>query len=500
MPASWGNTRGLTMHWYCLNKMKRQTLFSILIVWFILGAAKPLYAQKNLLPAAKAAVSKSAIQAAAERAAFQSSANSAASVSASVAKANFQHWTAAQIPAVKNPTSLSVDKVWFPEEKKNLLEKLKERLKKRFYVKLDFVSSWRQHKKEWESEKMDANTLPDFEATLQQIAALKESVSRWNPLWQYSEILWPIQNYSPFAAKNNQMLAIYIKNLIKKLEWLEAYPNQAKDVFVKDASHNAVHQLAHLLRHEKLIMLGEFHYRVEVQQTVAELVSQLKKQNPNRRVVLFTEFLDLPLAGRQAVNSTIETYYRRTEDSSFEPLSLERSKKKMYAAKAFQKLLHANVEVYPLEDRTYLQLVKASGGIVPSMRGSDYRNKSWARIITKKMAEIRQTDPDALFVVYAGNGHTSWLSYSSLPKFFAPEKPVVVQILPEMAFSVNPLYSIWGADAPLFEKPKKDALFYWTGKDAALLARNSGFNYVLVPAETWYGKLHRKYVSFVLSE
>ena len=96
------------------------------------------------------------------------------------------------------------------------------------------------------------------------------------------------------------------------------------------------------------------------------------------------------------------------------------------------------------------------------------------------MKEIRQTDPDALFVVYAGMGHTSWIIPSSLPKFFVPENPAVVEISSEFTSDWNTLYPVWTENSPYLASYSEYSLFFWVGKESRLLAKQTGFDYALV--------------------
>ena len=67
--------------------------------------------------------------------------------------------------------------------------------------------------------------------------------------------------------------------------------------------------------------LGEIHFIKEVQQAVGQLMYALREQNPNRRIVLFTEFIDLPYSGNYSSNQSLFSYYRRVENAALQPLS-----------------------------------------------------------------------------------------------------------------------------------------------------------------------------------
>lgn len=104
----------------------------------------------------------------------------------------------------------------------------------------------------------------------------------------------------------------------------------------------------------------------------------------------------------------------------------------------------------------------------------------------KKMTEIRRTDSNALFVVYAGIAHFSWLGAVSLPKFFAQEKPVVIELALNEYLRETSLSNVWPAEDSFFtQPPQKTNFFFWSGDEARDLARNVGFDYLLVVPTTY---------------
>ncbi len=235
--------------------------------------------------------------------------------------------------------------------------------------------------------------------------------------------------------------------------------------------------------------LGEIHFIKEVQQAVGQLMYALREQNPNRRIVLFTEFIDLPYSGNYSSNQSLFSYYRRVENAALQPLSwqdyLESGED--YAKDLFEVLLKDGFEIYPLEDREMYDLIREEEGVLSKAQVSAlaimYRNKMWARVIESKMKEIRQQDPHALFVVYAGMGHTSWLMPYSLPKFFAREKKVVAEITTDFPSEYNLPFVLWDPNHPFFQTVPERTLFYWEGEDASQLGKYTGFYYALVLPE-----------------
>lgn len=308
--------------------------------------------------------------------------------------------------------------------------------------------------------------------------------------WLVGNLYKPMELPTTFAVKNNKMALTSMKHFFEKMKRLEQFPAQGLNNMVDVYGAGAVRVLAKQLANEKMIVLGESHYLDEVQLAVGELLVELKRQNPSRRIVVFTEFLDLPKKP-VAKDASLATYYRRV---NAEPLvSLRKDNpadynKIDYARPLFSLLLGSNFEVYPLEDKTIMEIAHREQGPLyqaeTSLLALSLRNKTWARVMESKMAEIRKTDPDALFVVYAGMAHTSWLIPYSIPKFFAPENPAVVELAITFPSDLNALYTLWDQDWPFFNVRFEPSLHYWKGEEAHKLGQYTGFDYMLVvPAD-----------------
>lgn len=471
--------------------MKKLIVFAVSI-WMSL----PLCAQKNFLPAARAAFGKTAAQNTVQKVAAQTAPraglpSAAGRVHAPAPQSKVLSAAAAQpsrafkqqMKAVLGKKS-AADQVTLSATHINLLKR--------------FLSTPPEESEEirqlrtmmsWYEEKTAQATNEDkieFAQTTKQLADLMSANKNWLRNRFIENILRPIPTYSPFASKHNKLLLAALKNFVHKTQWMNAYPNKGHDALQKISSKHAISELAARLQKENLVILGEFHYLTEVQEAMAELVLTLKRQNPQRRVVVFTEFMVLPRT-QLATDATLSTYFRPLESAYVPQVDANQVKKKNYATKSFLKLLKNQVEVYPLEDMTQFKLLWVeSNGKLGALLSMIERNRTWARILENKMADIRQTDPDALFIVYAGQGHTSWLMPYSLPKFFANEHPAVVELSLDGPQTFTSLFTVWGKDDPFFDFLSTPALYYWTGADKRALARNSGFDYNLViPSRTW---------------
>ncbi len=445
----------------------------LLLISLLACVGAPVQAQKNLTPAARSLGQAAAVSSASRQAAKQ-------------AFGNLPVRPARALPAARQV--LTPQAVWQLERtvlqanaaKQSAAAELAD-ARYPFAQKQSLLSFFVQRQKELEPSSLPPD--PSFNRTLEQINRLKTQYPHFNRDGIFSWGFATIKQYSAFAAENNRMVLKALQNYIQKMQWVQSYPDQARKRLAKETGWDAVYRLAQRLSKERLVMLGEEHYVPEFQRVVAHLVSVIKKQNPSRRVVLFTEFLDLAPA-QHATGQTMETYYRRMTAHSLRPVT-DNELLGTYAAEVFLRFLKEGVEVYPLEDGVQMDLMaKQDEDFSCTAMGCSLRNKTWARVIEAKMAQIRQTNPDALFIVYAGQGHTSWQLPYALPKFFAKENPSVVELSLSSKLSQSSVANIWSLPNDfLTYPPLRNTFFYWKGKDAKELAKHTGFDYLLVVPE-----------------
>lgn len=333
----------------------------------------------------------------------------------------------------------------------------------------------------------DNDPLSDFNITLSRIKALKAKYNIYHAERSLYHMLEHSEHNTPFANKNNKLVLQALINHIQRIKWLNSYPHKGRSALQSTAGGNPIIQLAAHLKKEKMIFLGEYHFNPEIQQFVSGLILALKAQNPKRRVVVFTEFL--PLTPRKLPDGqTVETYYRHVNQENIPPITGMDISSYTYASDTFNQLLKNRVEIYPLEDKQHVKLMaqEYDSELYELPLSVSMRNKTWARIIENKMAQIRQTDPDALFVVYAGLGHVSWIYPYALPKFFAKEKPAAVSLILKQHLKLHFLTNIWGPQDSFFTSPRTNTVFYWGGPDARQLAQHTGFDYmVALPKNNW---------------
>ena len=294
-------------------------------------------------------------------------------------------------------------------------------------------------------------------------------------------IYQPFKQVTPLTLTLNKEILYANQNLLERMNWLKRWPDKGRQELRAFYARQAFSFLVRQVQHQKMLLIGERHDSPHVQQRLGDLLLEIKRAYPARRVVLFSEFLDLPPVARPD-GAALPRYYRRVSEETLPTFQPEQLAEDRYGEKVFARLSKAGVDVYPLEDPVQNKIFETELEEKQQLClfTISSRNKTWVRVIESKMAEIRKTDPDALFVVYAGIGHTSWMVPQSLPKFFANEQPVVVEMSDNSLSRYNLLHPVWGREDAVFRLRETTTLLYWNGQYARQLAKQTGFDYALI--------------------
>lgn len=270
------------------------------------------------------------------------------------------------------------------------------------------------------------------------------------------------------------------------VDWLAGHKESVKDALKETQGIETDFVFIQKASQSNLIFVGEIHGQVTPRLEFANLMKQFRKFYPQRRVVVFLESLYLkPLATESEFPYQ---YYRRGAEGVEEPFDITDTEnpnfrlmdKNSNYSQMLQILQQQGIEMYPVEDAVIAQKVSNAGKIA-SVEGLLERNRGFARTMHAQMDRIRQTDPDALFIYYGGMGHSSWVLPSSLPKFFANEKPLVVELVGEQKMETMSLVeNMLGKGHPAFVPTGEKRVFFWQGADKELWGRNTGFDMRLV--------------------
>lgn len=156
----------------------------------------------------------------------------------------------------------------------------------------------------------------------------------------------------------------------------------------------------------KIIFLGERHYVANIRKQIEQLVLQYRKAHPHKKVYLLTEFLEM--------NYPDEPNY-----GFYRGVVLKGKKMSWTYLSVLLRLQQKGVKVLGLEPfRGLKELAQELRVPDPNFRrgslsliGQYIRNKSWANTI---QAAVLQ-NPDAVFFVYTGFGHSSYKYLENLP-------------------------------------------------------------------------------------
>ncbi len=167
-----------------------------------------------------------------------------------------------------------------------------------------------------------------------------------------------------------------------------------------------------------LLFIGEVHGYMEIRQAAALLLTQLRQLYPTREILLFTEFLPM---GQHL-------------PKEFNPhaLSLPRY------APVWETALRNRIEVIGLEPSFILNDFcsavainqKGKTRFIPQwglLEGVRLRNEYWKNLLQ----QYRLQHPDALFVVYSGNGHNLYNYPFSLSTALTGEHTFVTALYPD---------------------------------------------------------------------
>ncbi|MCQ2410658.1 MAG: hypothetical protein MJ053_03990 [Elusimicrobiaceae bacterium] len=262
----------------------------------------------------------------------------------------------------------------------------------------------------------------------------------------YPEVPSLTQEYLPnyFLMRNN----------LATLQWMpvleqnrQAITNHAVDFYREKTpiTHSPQDDISWLARQvddqTNYLFLGELnHYETITSIQVTALVHQIRLQQPHgREIFLFTEFLPKAKQWKDVVLEDDVLY--ETDMPTWETISLDQIP-----------IIGLEPE-FVIEYQPYLGLEMMaehcqSGRMVwTSLEGIRLRNQHWKNLLL----QYRTAHPDALFIIYAGAGHTEYTAPYSLGSAFSGPHTINV--------SLDPLVDGHTTDIGLFsDRTKKNLI------------------------------------------
>lgn len=169
-------------------------------------------------------------------------------------------------------------------------------------------------------------------------------------------------------------------------------------------------------------LLGEVHYKPEIQENIVDLLSHLRAQNPTREIILFTEFLPQDSVwGIDIKKSPFEVYtkvWKSATDNNILTIGLEPN---FVEDNDVEMIYHSASSRWDFLAACYHQNIWAS------LEGLRIRNENWIQTLNK----YRTLHPDALFIVYAGSGHLIATEPYSIATYFEQQNTFTAALFPD---------------------------------------------------------------------
>lgn len=261
------------------------------------------------------------------------------------------------------------------------------------------------------------------------------------------------QNY--FMALHNRLVAQVSRQRLQLRQDIQTrLPRfvQGRVKFPGGARSRAWQAAQQISPQVKQILIGEQHLLKEGSQEILEFIKVVKAQNPHRQIVFLTEFMPqglqadywLSVLKQYAKDKSYYDIFNWVHQAGIPIIGLEpvyvwqNSAASLYTGALFQQKPHE------------VTLWESLGGLY-------LRNLAWKKVIEAS----RRKYPDALFIIYAGAGHTAYNAPYSIGKAFPQDETFVLNVVKNH----STLFNVFSDG--LFET---EPLLGWREKDLACLA------------------------------
>ncbi|MBR4682391.1 MAG: hypothetical protein IKP06_03710 [Elusimicrobiaceae bacterium] len=240
-----------------------------------------------------------------------------------------------------------------------------------------------------------------------------------------------------FLARNNRDALTFLTANQKRIEEINRRLDDLKSgrkSIEKGEEINWI--ISQIPKETSCLLLGEYHDVDDIRLNIAKLLTTLREQNPKRPIVLLTEFLpERSIFGR----NTLGTY------KNLIPVWLAADQAKILVLGLEPNFVLNNHSSRPLDPKFPISK-DAETSIWASYEGLRVRNNYWATFINglrQTMPKVHPELSDALFIVYAGDGHTAYHEPYSLPSLLPDEKIFSVAFYPTYDETKDGLYRIY---------------------------------------------------------
>ena len=275
-----------------------------------------------------------------------------------------------------------------------------------------------------------------------------------------------------FAAENNEWILRLIPTFKKQMEFIQTHRDEilsSLKITEMDRPHMVT---AAIPASARLVMLGEVHNRETHRLQTARLLEEYRALHPGRKMVLLSEFLPSRHPQFWKPGQAIpKDFFEKNPEFSNEVYALGK---------------RLDMDIYGLEDIefVYQKMPQVSGlGLVEantSFRGMVVRNKYWENLVRYVMDATKKKYPDAVFFVYAGNAHVNKNVAESLSANLKDQTPFVVEM--QDGYQHGFLGFLLGKDPSVAAELPGPYLFSW--KEGKNFSKVMGFDaQVVFPLE-----------------
>lgn len=247
-------------------------------------------------------------------------------------------------------------------------------------------------------------------------------------LYPQTSFLTPEALPAYFLVKHNLELRKWLPRLeqVRRAVW-EHIPqfHAAQQTLTHPASQDMAWLAGQITPETKYFLIGELHDPA-IGNYIPDLLHEVRRRQPKREIFLFTEFLmDGQVWGKNQGEvlffpAHVPIWNRATRDK-ITVVGLEPS----FTYRADVALAERRVD---LAGRTM-----DGDSMWASIEGVRIRNQYWLALLT----QYRKRYPEALFIIYGGNGHVDYESPYALGKHFAGPDTFVALLYPEYLAAQN---------------------------------------------------------------
>lgn len=224
------------------------------------------------------------------------------------------------------------------------------------------------------------------------------------------------------AARNNRLFLQELQRLQQLWKTLDkALPLLQEQARQTPQPENPVPWIAQQIpTNTSLLFVGEVHGYETIHLTTASLLKELRAMYPQKRIILFSEFLpdtqaSLEPVSEQQISSHLRRYmpvWQAAYQQDIQVVGLEKE--------------------YVIKDTCYASVLNQKGkyrylNMWATLEGVRLRNEHWTQLLQNYRAQY----PDALFVVYSGAAHSLYNYPFTLSTNFPSENTFVVALYPD---------------------------------------------------------------------